>query len=67
MLEIALYIKNKIKKCPLYSYPLIRISHGKAADNKPRIMATLGLRVWGISDSTKLADDTGKLWFALSS
>ena len=36
MFEIALYIKNKIKKCPLYSYPLIQISHGEAADNKPR-------------------------------
>ena len=37
MLEIALYIKNKFKKCPLYSYPLIRISRGESADNKPRI------------------------------
>ena len=37
MLEIALYIKNKIKKCPLYSDPLIRISRGEAMDNKPRL------------------------------
>ena len=43
--------KEKIKKCPLYSYPHIRISCGEAADNKPCFLqwtTTVLLEVLGV-------------------